>query len=104
MLIGAYEQYRVHFPDSKLNSISQFDNVLYFYLLRATNSDNIHELNSILTEPISINIPEVHMALKLIISKKEINSEYKEEVLKVINTKAGIESSREGASENSEVD
>ncbi|MBN1183364.1 MAG: hypothetical protein JXB49_13815 [Bacteroidales bacterium] len=103
LLVGAYEQYRVQFPDSKLNSIRQFDNVLYFYLLRATNSDNIQELNSILTGPISINIPEVHVAFKLIISKKDVNSEYKEEVLKVINAKKGKEDRREESDQDSEV-
>ncbi len=101
LLIGTYEKYRVQYQDTKLNSITRFDQVLYFFLLRATNSSDVQDLNLNLKQPISINLSEVHTAFKLIISNKVVNSEYKDEVLKVINTKSEIGSSDDVSNENS---
>jgi len=95
LLTTTYGEYRVQYQNTKLNSIHHFDKVLYYYLLRSTNVSNVHELNEKIQHPMTISLAELHNIFNLIISKKEINDDYKNEVLKVINSVKRIENAGE---------
>lgn len=95
LLTTTYSEYRVQYQNTKLNSIHHFDKVLYYYLLRSTNVSNVHELNEKIQHPMTISMAELHNIFNLIISKKEINDDYKNEVLKVINSVKRIENAGE---------
>ncbi|MHC1732798.1 MAG: SprT-like domain-containing protein [Bacteroidales bacterium] len=82
-LTVAYEKYRFEFIETKINSINIFEKVLYYHLLKQTNSSNVFELNETLKQPFKIHLSEVHNTGALITIFKEINSEYKQEVLQV---------------------
>ena len=82
-LTEAYKKYRFEFIKTKMNSINIFEKVLYYHLLRQTNSSNVFELNETLKQPFKIHLSEVHNKGALITVFKEINTEYKQEVLHV---------------------
>jgi len=63
--------------------------------IRSTNVSNVHELNEKIQHPMTISLAELHNIFNLIISKKEINDDYKNEVLKVINSVKRIENAGE---------
>jgi hypothetical protein len=72
-----------------LNSINKFDKVLYYHLLKVTNSSNVQELNEKLKQPMTMNLSDVHKTFKLITSRKEINDDYRKEIYAVIGTPNG---------------
>jgi predicted SprT family Zn-dependent metalloprotease len=82
-LTGAYEIYRTKFINTKMNSINIFEKVLYYHLLRQTNSSNVFELNDSFNQPFQIYLSEIHNKCALITILKEINSDYKQEILNV---------------------
>jgi hypothetical protein len=86
-----YERYRVENRETKLTSIIKFENLLYYHLLKITNSSNVKELNQKLSiENLTFNITDITKTLQLVTSKKEVNDDYKKEVYAVIDTPSEI--------------
>jgi hypothetical protein len=89
-----YERYRVEQTDTKIASLKTFENVLYYHLLKITNTKNVQELNERLSKSsLSLATSDIFNTVQLISKKQEVNSDYKNEVSKVMQTKSGIDNS-----------
>ena len=76
-----YERFLVEYPNSKISSLKIFQGVLYFYLLRLTNSEDVQELNENLSKgDLNFSLAELSQAVQLIRTKQDVYDEYKEEV------------------------
>jgi hypothetical protein len=79
-----YERYRVEIPDKKITSIKIFQLVLYYHLLKITNSNTVQELNQVLSKSkLTLSLTEISKTVQLIATKKDINADYKKEVYAV---------------------
>ncbi len=76
-----YERYRVEISDKKITSIKIFQSVLYYYLLRITNSNTVQELNQLLSKSkLTLSLTDISKTVQLISTKKDINADYRKEV------------------------
>ena len=79
-----YERYRVEISDKKITSIKVFQPVLYYHLLKITNSNNVQELNQKLCKSrLSLSLLEFYKTVQLITTKKDTNADYRKEVYAV---------------------
>lgn len=79
-----YERYRVEISDKKITSIKIFQLVLYYHLLKITNSNTVQELNQLLSKSkLTLSLTEISKTVQLIATKKDINADYKKEVYAV---------------------
>ena len=82
-----YERYQVERPDPKITSIQMFENLLYYHLLKITNTKDVKDLNQRLSNgSLSLNLYDISQTVQLICSKKEVNDDYKKEFYAVIGT------------------
>lgn len=81
-----YERYRVEISDKKITSMKVFQPILYYYLLKITNSNDVQELNQLLSKSkLSLSLNELSKTIQLVTTRKDINSEYRKECNAVIN-------------------
>ncbi|NMD03496.1 MAG: hypothetical protein GYA71_09515 [Bacteroidales bacterium] len=76
-----YERYRVEISDKKITSIKIFQSVLYYYLLKITNSSTVQDLNQLLSKSkLTLSLNEISKTVQLVSTKKDVNADYKKEV------------------------
>jgi hypothetical protein len=76
-----YERYRIEAQKTKANTIQLFETVLYYYLLKSTNSHDVQELNQTLSNSsLSLTYSSISRVIQLISSSKEVNDDYKKEI------------------------
>ena len=86
-----YERYRVEIPDKKITSIKIFQSVLYYYLLKITNSNTVQELNQLLSKSkLTLSLTEISKTVQLVSTKKDINADYRKEVLAVNDNQSKV--------------
>jgi len=91
-----YERYRVEISDKRMTSIKLFQTVLYYHLLRITNSNNVQELNQLLSmSKLSLSLSDISKTVQLIISKIDINADYKKEIHAVNDNPIKVSNSEE---------
>jgi hypothetical protein len=84
---SVYESYRVLLSDPKIKSIGMFEKVLYYHLLKVTNSNNVHELNEEISKgSLSLTLEDICNTVQLVSRKKVVNDDYKKEVYAIIGT------------------
>lgn len=81
---ATYLKYMTKFKSTPMYSINKFDKVLYYHLLKTTNTTNPSDLNQALEHPVKIILEDVLNTYNLIIANEELRSEYRNEVLKVL--------------------
>jgi hypothetical protein len=79
-----YERFRVEISDNKVTSIKVFQTVLYYHLLKITNSNNVQGLNQLLSKSkFTLSLTEILNSIQLIVKNKEVHADYKKEVFAV---------------------
>lgn len=91
-----YERYRVEISDKKMTSIKLFQTVLYYHLLKITNSNNVQDLNQLLSmSKLSLSLSNIFKTVQLITTKKDINADYRKEIYAVNNNPIKVSNSEE---------
>lgn len=91
-----YERYRVEISDKKMTSIKLFQTVLYYHLLKITNSNNVQDLNQLLSKSkLSLSLSNIFKTVQLITTKKDINADYRKEIYAVNNNPIKVSNSEE---------